>query len=200
MGEQTKAPPVEAGIVKNMNGGSGGDKIYFDASLKTVILSTELTAEYFGVTKQTLANWANSGCPKHKYGYYDLKAVVDYRNKASGLGNVPDNEQDVDSLPLQQQKLFYERSLKSEQAEGARLRNAILQGEYLERDVVVSELKKFAIILKRSLLGVGKKLSREVAAQVSAGEARRFDQLITDTLNDALDQMSVDGVYKYADS
>jgi hypothetical protein len=47
----------------------GGETLYFDAELGTVIASAETPAAYFGVTQQTLSNWVNrDGCPRHKYG------------------------------------------------------------------------------------------------------------------------------------
>lgn len=51
----------------------------FDEELNTVIMSSELTAKYFGVSQQTLSNWVRAGCPRYKYGFYDLKEVSEYR-------------------------------------------------------------------------------------------------------------------------
>ena len=42
----------------------------FDEELNTVIMSSELTAKYFGVSQQTLSNWVRAGCPRYKYGFY----------------------------------------------------------------------------------------------------------------------------------
>ena len=84
----------------------------FDEELNTVIMSSELTAKYFGVSQQTLSNWVRAGCPRYKYGFYDLKEVSEYRFKVAGPMKAPESERDLEGLPVQQQKLFYEQRLR----------------------------------------------------------------------------------------
>lgn len=169
----------------------------FDEELNTVIMSSELTAKYFGVSQQTLSNWVRAGCPRYKYGFYDLKEVSEYRFKVAGPMKAPESERDLESLPVQQQKLFYEQRLKAAQAEAAEYKNEIANGEYLPREQVVNDLRKFCVVLKRSLQGLGRRISRDVASQLGPVEARKFDRTIKDTVDEALEQLSVDGVYHY---
>jgi phage terminase Nu1 subunit (DNA packaging protein) len=197
-------PPVEemeaARAPRKGKGKRSGEALYFDAELGTIIASAETTAAYFGVTQPTLSNWVNrDGCPRHKYGYYDIKAVTLHRQKMEGIGESPEEERDVEKMSMTQQKVYFETQLKSARAEAATLKTAILRGEYLKRDDVVKDLKRFAGLLKRSLQGLGRRLSREAAAHVSADEARQFNAIIGGTLDEALQQMSVDGVYRYED-
>ena len=174
--------------------------VYFDAQLGTIIASAEVTAGYFGVTKQTLSNWVKAGCPRHRYGYYNIKEVSEHRQKVTGAIASPEEERDVEKMSLSQQKLFWEQRYKAAQAESAEFKGDVLRGEYLRREVVVGDLKRFAVVLRRSLQGLGRKLSREIASQIGAIEARRFDQLITSTVDDALMQLSVEGVYRNDDN
>lgn len=177
-----------------------GEAIYFDAELGTVIASAEVTAAYFGVTQQTLSNWVNrDSCPRHKYGYYDIKEVTAHRQKMEGLGAAPDEERAVEKMTLAQQKIYYEQRYKAARAEAAELDTAVRRGDYLKRDDVVGDLKRFAGLLKRSLQGLARRLSRETASHIGADEARRFDALIGGTVDEALRQMSVEGVYRYDD-
>lgn len=169
------------------------EKLYFEGD--TIIACTEFAAKYFGVSAATLSNWAKAGCPKGEYGYWDIKAVEAYRQAQLGVKAAEEAEKDPSKLSLTQQKTYYESQLKQAQLEAAELRNEIARGEYLPRKLVVDDLTNFCIILKRSLNGLGRKLSGEVSHYVDSTEARRLESLIGDTVNDALEQMSVDGVY-----
>ena len=100
-------------------------------------------------------------------------------------------------MGLKQKKLYQEARLKEAQAEDALLKNQLNRGELLEREAVIRELKQFAVVLKSSLQGIGKQLAQDVAAEIGADDARRFDRQITDTVNDALEQLAVEGVYRY---
>ena len=173
----------------------GGAQMYWDDELNTVVVSATLAALYFGVTKATLSNWVNAGCPRHKYGYYDIKAVTDYRIKAVGLDVAPESEKDLKGMSLKNQKTYFEKQLKAAQAEAAQMRAAIMRGDYIERKAAVEDLKKWGVVLKRSLLGLGRAISKEIATALSPGEARRFDQRIKVVIDDALEQLSTEGAY-----
>jgi len=43
-----------------------------------IILSTTQIGAFFGVTGRQVARWADKGCPKEKYGQFNLKAVFDW--------------------------------------------------------------------------------------------------------------------------
>ena len=107
-------------------------------------------------------------------------------------------ELDPEKMSLQEQTLMQEGRLKEAQAEAARMKIMVAEGDFLEREQVVNELKHFAVSLKRSLQGLGKQLSQDIATQVGPEEARRFDQLITTTVDDALEELAVEGVYQHA--
>ncbi|MEA5135695.1 MAG: hypothetical protein VB035_06105 [Candidatus Fimivivens sp.] len=173
----------------------GGAQMYWDDELNTVVVSATLAALYFGVTKATLSNWVNAGCPRHKYGYYDIKAVSEYRIKAAGLDTAPQSEKDLKNMSLQSQKTYFEKQLKAAQAESAQFKMAVAKGEYIKREEAVNDLKRWAVSFKRSAQGLAKAISKEVAAFLSPAEARRFDKRITEVVDSALEQLSTEGVY-----
>lgn len=179
----------------------GRRSLYFHPELLTVIASAEIAAKYFGVTSQTLSNWVKAGCPRYEYGYYDLKAVTEYRNRVTGqgAGPVPEDPKSLEEMSPQQLKVYYEQKLKAAQAEAAETHNQILSGKLLEREEVVRGLRDFAIILKRSLQGLAKKLSREASSTLGPTEARRFGRLMNDTVDEALEQLALEGVYRYGE-
>lgn len=196
LGMDELAPPKPAAPEKK-----GRRTLYFHPELATVIASAEVAAKYFGVTAQTLSNWVKAGCPRFEYGYYDLKAVTEYRQRVTGQsgGPSPEDPRSLEEMSPQQLKVFYDQKLKAAQAEAAETRNQILSGKLLEREEVVRGLRDFAVILKRSLQGLGKKLSREASSALGPTEARRFGRLVTDTIDEALEQLALEGVYRYGD-
>ena len=171
------------------------DKLYFQED--TIIACTEYAAKFFGVSAATLSNWAKQGCPQVGYGLWDVRAVTDYLQKKQGVKVDSFLEGNPEKMSPASAKIFYESKLKEAQLESTNFRNAINRGDYLERSFVVSSLSEFCIILKRSLVGVGKKLSREISPYVEPDMARVISKDIDDSLIDVLEQLSVDGVYRF---
>ena len=68
-------------------------ELYFEDG--TVVLCTRLTAAYFGVTTATLSNWTRSGCPQLRRGYYDLKAVLDWRTRREERPEMPSDPEQM---------------------------------------------------------------------------------------------------------
>lgn len=198
-GKQITMEEVEASKPAASKEKKGRRQLYFHPELSTVIASAEIAAKYFGVTPQTLSNWVKAGCPRYEYGYYDIKAVGEYRLRVTGQTSGPaagDPKKPEDMTP-QELKILYEQRLKAAQAEAAEIRNQLLSGKLLEREGVVRQLRDFAVILKRSLQGLGKKIAREASSALGPTEARRFDRLMTDTIDEALEQLALEGVYQY---
>lgn len=169
------------------------DELYFEGG--AIIACTRLTAEYFGVTPATLSNWMRAGCPRYKHGYWDIRAVTDWRGKQEGEKLAAAAASDPSKLTPAQQKVHYEAQLKEAQLEAARLRNRFNSGMYLERATVVDELAKYFIVLKHSLLGLGHELSLMVSPYVDADRGRQIDRTIDERVKDMLEQMAVEGVY-----
>lgn len=156
-------------------------------------LSTKMLAECFGITSKTLNAWEKKGCPKISHGYWYLPDVLNWKDEVNKVQ--PENE-DVDKMPITYQKVFYETQLKKAQTENADLKNAIARGDYLLKSEVIKELERYFIIFKRSAMGLVSKIGIDIAPYLDQLEARRVENKIRDTINDALEQFSENGIYK----
>lgn len=43
-----------------------------------IIVNTNTLCELLGVSRTTVKNWADEGCPKHSRGWWDLKEVFEW--------------------------------------------------------------------------------------------------------------------------
>lgn len=167
----------------------------WDDEKMSIIASAEVAAMYFGVTKQTLSNWVKDGCPRYRYGYYDIKDVAEYRLKRQGLVEDAQNTDDVSKMSLKNQKIYFEKRLKEAQSEVARMNADIKKGHYLLRDDAVEDMAKWAIVCKRSLTSAVRTITQDVASQVSPEAARRCDAQLTKIVNELLRQLATEGCY-----
>lgn len=168
--------------------------LYFEGG--TIIACSKYAAAYFGVTQATLSNWMKAGCPRLKHGYYDIKAVTEWNAQKEGARLAEVAKTNPDNMTPGQQKTYYEAQLKQAQLDSALIRNQIASGEYLPKVDIISDLTNVFALLKTSITGLGHELAQMVAAYTDTGGARQADKLITDRINDALEQMSIDGVYQ----
>lgn len=159
-----------------------------------ICLSTAALCEVLAVSRVTTKRWADEGCPKAAYGWWALADVLRWRGLV-GVDGVREAEKDAE-LTLNQKKLFFEMKYKEAQAEAIELKNEIAQGEYIRRDEVISELTRFFVTIKRSLTGLSRKLATEIGFFVDASTGRRIERQLEEIMNDALYQLSVDGVYE----
>lgn len=155
-----------------------------------VIISTKELTNLMEVSDRTLTDWKRQGLKQHSRGWWDLKHVLKWR----GLIYGGDSEADK-SINLQQKKLEAEVAFKEAQSELNRLKIDIANGKYLEKQLVEAELSRFFLIFKKSSMSLARKLAGEVGRYVEPLEARQIEKDLSDTINEALDQMSVDGVY-----
>ncbi|MVB11067.1 hypothetical protein CAFE_17690 [Caprobacter fermentans] len=168
--------------------------LYFEGG--TIIASTKYAAAYFGVTPATLSNWVKAGCPRARHGYYDIKAVTEWNAQKEGERLAEVARTDPAKMSPSQMKTHYDALLKQAQLEATQMKNQIAGGEYLPKTEIVSSLSRLFSLLRASVIGLGHELGMTVASYIDADEARKIDKLITDRVEDALSQMSVDGVYQ----
>lgn len=153
-----------------------------------ICFSTSFLAKILRVSSQTINNWEKQGCPKVTHGYWSAYDVMEwreekYKNKNSG-------KDDPSKMNMYEQKIYYEVQLKKVQSEFQELKTAILNGDYLEKKDVVAELKRFFIVFKRAAYAMGKKVSAQMSTYVDEVDARLIDNLITDSINQSLEQLS----------
>lgn len=172
------------------------EDLYFDTGLNSIVASTSCAAAYFGVTAATLSNWKGAGCPRVQHGFWDIKAVTDWRARKDGEKLTEAVHQDPSKLSPGQLKTHYEAQLKQAQLEAAQLRNRIAGGDYLLKSQAVEELSHFLMVLKSSVIGLGRELGQMAGQYMDVEQARKLDRLIDERMEDALEQLAVTGIYE----
>lgn len=157
-----------------------------------VCVSTSALYEILDVNESTLVRWAEKGCPKVTRGWWSIKDVIDWRNTSFKATT----ENDLDDMSLTERKAFYEAKVKEAQSEALILKNKLAQDNYIPKEEIVEELKRFFVILKRSMTGFSRKIAADLSHVVDATEARKIGKLISDTTNDVLEQLSINGIYE----
>ncbi|MEK4713461.1 hypothetical protein [Sporosarcina sp. FSL K6-5500] len=157
-----------------------------------VLITSNRLCNFLEVTDKTLTNWKRQGCPQHSRGWWDLQQVIKWRGVIQSGSDDPVAKKSVN---LQQKKLVAEVAYKEAQAELTRIKTDIADGKYIEKEIVEDELSRFFMVFKKSAMSLSRKLANVVGGYVEPIEARRVEQELNDTINDALEQMSVDGVY-----
>ncbi len=153
-----------------------------------ICFSTSFLAKVLKVSSQTINNWEKQGCSKVTHGYWSMYDVLEWREEK--LKNKNNGQDDPSKMNMYEQKIYYEVQLKKVQSEFQELKTAILNGDYLEKKNVVAELKRFFVVFKRAAYAMGKKVSAQMSTYVDEVEARKIDNLITDSINASLEQMS----------
>ncbi|MFA7658782.1 MAG: hypothetical protein WCY19_05055 [Candidatus Gastranaerophilaceae bacterium] len=160
-----------------------------------VCVSSAALYELFGVDESTIVRWGQKGCPKIQRGWWAIQDVLIWRSASLTSANVKTPD-DIENLPLAEKKTYYESKLKEAQLEAIDLKNAIAKGDYIPKENIIAELQRVFTILKRSMQGFGNKIAMELSPFVSPIEARRISKLVKDNTNNALEQISIDGVYE----
>ena len=156
-----------------------------------VCLTTAEMMKVMGVTQQSLSQWGEKGCPKSDRGWWAIEDVLRWRGL---VGEGPDNADEKSNWTAI--KLEAEAKLKEQKAEEAAFKNNIVKGEYIKKDDVTQELQRFFIVLKKSLIGYSRMVATEISSYVEPLVARRIEKLITELTTNALEQISIDGVYE----
>ena len=156
--------------------GAGGEE---------VLLNSQKTAEFFGVTVKTLNEWAKQGCPKHARGWWNPKDIVAWRGEAT-------DEDTKEAMSVLARKLKAEADYKEAKAAAAVRQNEILEGQFMPRDEIESQWARRVTELKAGLLALGNK----IAGQIMDPDVRlEVERVITDEVYELLEQYARDGVY-----
>ncbi|KPU42170.1 hypothetical protein OXPF_39490 [Oxobacter pfennigii] len=154
--------------------------------------TTEEVCEQLNIARKTLSEWEEKGCPKAARGWWPIWDILRWRGL---VGTGIKTEEDLENMSLASQKLKWEAEYKMYKAEEAEFNNAVARGEYVTKESVSSELQRFFVVLKRSLMAISRKVSNEVGAYVDNITVRKIEKMVTELLIDALGQLSIDGVY-----
>lgn len=159
--------------------------------------STQGICSILQISRETLANWADQGCPKLQRGWWDLNAVLAWSGVVSSEGVKSRNEAKTDKQKKStfEKKLYAEAELKEEQLNALKIKNGITQGEYIAKNELIKELTEFMFYFKKSLQNLTSVITGEISHYVEDIEARRIESLISKLINNALAQMCINGVY-----
>jgi phage terminase Nu1 subunit (DNA packaging protein) len=157
-----------------------------------ICVTTQELCDQLGISRNTLTEWEDKGCPKAARGWWPIWDLLKWRGM---IGGGVRTESDVEGMELTQQKLHYEAEYKKHQNEKVAFENSIAKGEYIKKEDITAELQRFFIVLKRSMMGYSRKIATEVSAYVDTLTARRIEKMVTELTKDALGQLCIDGVY-----
>jgi len=155
-----------------------------------VLIRTNKLCELIEISDRTLTDWKRQGLTQHSRGWWDLQHVLKWR------GEIYNGDSETSkSVNLQQKKLEAEVAFKESQTELARIKMDIAEGKYIEKEIVEAELTRFFLVFKKSAMMLPRKLIGFITGYLDPMELRKVEKQISELINDALNQMSVDGVY-----
>jgi hypothetical protein len=159
-----------------------------------VCLNTAVMADVLGIEQRTLQEWSTRECPKEARGWWSIKDVLTWRGLLTPGGLKTDEQ--AEEVSISHKKLTAEATLKDIKAKEAQLKLSIVQDEYISKEEITAELQRFFVVIKRSMLGYSRMIGTEISPFVDPVNARRIEKMITELTLDALEQISIDGVYK----
>lgn len=160
-------------------------------------ITTNEICNRLDISRKTLAEWSDKGCPKSARGWWPVWEVLAWRGILTTEETMSESKmKGTDEYSLNLKKLKYETEYKKQKAEEASFENAIARGEYINKHEIIMELKRFLTVLKRSMLGYSRKVANEVSPYVENDVSRRIEKMITELSMDALEQLSINGIYK----
>lgn len=157
-------------------------------------LTTTVMSQVLGVEDRTIQVWGEKGCPKAARGWWDIAEVLRWRGLVGTDGVKTEGE--AEKISTSGRKLDAEVRLKEFKAEEAGFKNAVNKGEYVRKDEITAELQRFFVVLKRSMTGYSRTIATELSSHVDVLAARRIEKMITELTTDALEQISIDGIYE----
>lgn len=146
------------------------------------IRSTSETCAFFGVSDETIRNWEKAGAPKVGYGKWDVQALVEWKYRS---------EESPEA-----RKLKAEADLKEAKASLEQIRLDVTQKRYIEAAQVTKDLSRLFSALKKSLMGLGNKISADLVA-IDPDIAVTAGKVVDDTVRDALEKLAAGKELRY---
>ena len=66
-----------------------------------LIANTQQVADFFGVSRRSISNWGQSGCPKLGRGKWNLKQVFDWWIQNIGAQRIEERDEDLKKAKLE---------------------------------------------------------------------------------------------------
>lgn len=127
------------------------DSDYIVTADGRLLVSTAALTIKLKTTKQTLSAWVKKGCPREKPGWYDLFAVLEWRNTTNA--GEPVSEAD---------KLRADVRLKEARLELANIEIQIKNAELVPMSMVKEYLQTTFTDLKNNMLAIGDRVMTDV--------------------------------------
>ncbi|MBN2385129.1 hypothetical protein JXQ70_19825 [bacterium] len=118
--------------------------------LSSFLVSTKKAAEFFNVDPRTISNWNAAGCPKVKYGWFDLKAMLEW-----WIENIQDNAADASDETIRHYRQQYEKW----RAEKIRIEVETIKGLLFEKAEVIQKAVIQAQAVKTGLEALENRLA-----------------------------------------
>lgn len=153
-----------------------------------ILLNTEKTAEFFGVTRMALSLWTKKGAPKAARGWWNIRELMVWLGKAPVSG--PDGAGGEASAEAR--KLAADAEYRELKAAREKIALEALMGQLMHRNEVAAEWSRRIAELKASLMA----LARKIAGQIPDPDARRVvESVIANEVRDYLEQYAREGRY-----
>lgn len=117
--------------------------------MKKIIVSSSYAAEFFHVSRTTLADWQRAGAPKEGRGAWDLKALYDWHE--SNIATPAETRQELARAKLAKEKA---------RAEILELDAAERRRDLLPREEIVNEFVARVVTLKTDLLAMPRRIAK----------------------------------------
>lgn len=130
------------------------DAIHKPGKGGVIEVGTEVLEAYFGVSRTTLTQWKEKGCPQIKRGKWDLIAVIRWRG---GLDATSDDEEENENVNDYIRKVKAEADLKEIQVQLADLDLQKARGEIIEISEVKALISRAVMNSKNLLLALPSK-------------------------------------------
>ena len=153
-----------------------------------VCVGTSVLSGIFDVDRRTITRWEKQGCPKEGRGVWCLADVIRWRDEK--IQGKKDADANLEDLGLNEQKIYWEMRCREAQAENQKFKNAVLKGDYLEKEQAQKDLEAFFSVLKQAVLSVPRKAAIISAQYVGNERGREVENEVMGVMTDVLQQWS----------
>ena len=149
-----------------------------------IFFNAKMTAIFFEVSERALLEWVKRGCPKAGRGWYDIKAVMDWRGSTTGPK--------ATELSAEARKIAAEAKYKEAKAAMAAMDQAVMEGRYIEKAEVDRTWATVGTQLKANIMAWVRTLTPQLAHQ----DMRSVEKVMIEAVYDLLEQLSSKGRYQ----
>ena len=165
---------------------------FVDKSESKFLFSKKDIATIFDVDEKAVYKWVTqNGCPTKTVGKvkkYDIREVIKWRNQKTG--NFTIDEDDISSLPIQEQIHIYKRDELKAKSKLKDLEFKIENGEYLPKEEIIANYTNGLAVFKKSLLNLANKVVSLISTHIPHEEHREIADEIEGLTKDCLNNLS----------